>query len=121
MAHMIDDQNRKLSRNTARIGLSVFLLGVVVPALFAFNQTFSIGLQNSNLFNVSNPNPVEFHTDLVLRATALVLGASTATLAGLALYERKHGIHRISTITFAIVALALLTLNLFVVLALQPA
>ncbi|MDQ0896050.1 hypothetical protein [Agromyces ramosus] len=114
---MTDGKDGRLDqppRNRRRATLVVFLLGVVVPAFLAFDQMFSIGLQNSNLFNVSNPNPIDAQTDPMIRATAVVLGASVIALAVFAMYERRHGLRRASSIVFLIVAIALLALNLFV-------
>jgi len=100
------------------VALLMFLLGVVVPAVFAFDRWFGIAMENT--FRVSDADPVDFHSDPVLRVTAVVLGASTAALTGLAIYERTHGTRPIVTIVYALIALALMAMNLFAVFALRP-
>src|SRR5690606_22568267 len=110
---MIDGPNRKPPKNTRRVAILVFLLGVLVPAVFALDRWFGIAMENT--VRAPDTDPTEFHTDPLLRATAVVLAAATSILAGLAMYERRFEPRRVTTITFAVVALALLALNLIVV------
>jgi hypothetical protein len=105
-------------RGARRVALLVFLLGVVVPAVFAVDRWFGIAMENT--FPVSDADPVEFRSDLVLQVTAVVIGASMATLIGLATYERTRGRRPIVTIVYALIALALMAMNLFAVFALRP-
>ena len=73
-------------------------------------------MRNSRFFGAPPDNPVDSQSDPVLWATALILAASTATLVGLAVSERKRGRWLVSAIVYTVFALLPLALNWFILL-----